>query len=472
MSGISSGKKWDHPKLIQSFVSIATGLLVAADVMSLRVPLYFFGQATDRVGDVFHSVAGLVRHGLSDIFDQIETGSITVFDALYLVWTAILVGAGFVFLRRAWRALAIMRPRRWLRPRLGWRGMFLAVLAFGGAIALVCQYGDLTWLAGWLVDSLWFAIKAAYANRDGLWQAVLAINENKETIGQVAKGILGAVATYVTLKFAWVAVDFALSIISVALPIMSLVARYGYNGYKHARQWLPYVELTPRKIDWLHGAGSLAAGSIFGFENLSSPSIPTLLWAASVPGLFLFLRTRPNLLRRVWRIGYYVGWYLNHCVSIATKYAHTHPRAAWSIGVGAMGAGAGVGTLHAFAVAIFLGTLKAAYLAVQIALMIAAVRGAVKMAANVKRAGCTLIRHADATKQKLICASGQLLDRPRAVATLGTSFNERAAAFGHQAGNPARWRPRLQPPLAPQTRSSTFIPCAPMTVGTVVAGAP
>ena len=65
------------------------------------VPLYFIGQATDRVGDVFHSVARLVRHGLSDIFDQIETGSITVSDALYLVWTAILVGAGFVFLRRA-----------------------------------------------------------------------------------------------------------------------------------------------------------------------------------------------------------------------------------------------------------------------------------------------------------------------------------------------------------------------------------
>ena len=73
---------------------------------------------------------------------------------------------------------------------------------------------------------------------------------------------------------------------------------------------------------------------------------------------------------------------------------------------------AGVGTLHAFsslfAVAILSGTLKAAYSAVQIALMIAAVRGAVKMAANVRRAGCAVIRHADATKQKLISASGQL----------------------------------------------------------------
>jgi hypothetical protein len=40
--------------------------------------------------------------------------------------------------------------------------------------------------------------------------------------------------------------------------------------------------------------------------------------------------------------------------------------------------------------------------------MIAAVRGAVKMAANVRRAGCAVIRHVDATKQKLISASGQL----------------------------------------------------------------
>jgi hypothetical protein len=297
MSGISSGKKWDHPKLIQNLVSGATGLLVAVDVLSLRVPLYFFGQATDRVGDVFHSVARLVRHGLSDIFDQIDTGSITFSDALSLVWTAILVVAGFVFLRRAWRAFAIMHPRRWLRvPRLGRRGTIPAVLTLGGAVALFCQYGDLTWFASRVVDSLWFAAKAAYANSDGLWQAVLAINENKEAIGQVAKGVFGAVVTYVTLKFAWIAVDFALSISRVAWPIILPVARYGYVGYKHAREWLPQVELTPRKIDWLHGAGSLAAGSILGYDDLSLPSFPILLWAASVPGLFFFLSTRPSRL--------------------------------------------------------------------------------------------------------------------------------------------------------------------------------
>jgi hypothetical protein len=237
---------------------------------------------------------------------------------------------------------------------------------------------------------------------------VLAINENRETIGQVAKGTVGAVATYVTLKFVWVAADFALSIIGVALPIILPVARCGYDGYKHAREWLSHVELTPRKIDWLHGAGSLAAGSILGFENLSLPSIVGGLST----GLFLFLRTRPNLLRSVWCIGYYVAQYLNHCVSIGIDYAHSHPRAARSIGAGAMDAVVAVGILHAFsslfAVAILLGTLKAAYSAVQIALIIAAVRGSINTAAQLRRAGWAVIRHADATKQKLISATGQL----------------------------------------------------------------
>jgi hypothetical protein len=152
---------------------------------------------------VFHSVARLVRHGLSDVFDQIETGTSTLSDALSLVCTAILVGAGFVFLRRAWRSLAILRSGRLLSvPRLGRRVKLLAVLTFGGTIALVCQYGDLTWISGRLFDLPWLAVRAAYANRDALWQALLAINESTETIEQVAKGTVGALATYVTLKFA------------------------------------------------------------------------------------------------------------------------------------------------------------------------------------------------------------------------------------------------------------------------------
>jgi hypothetical protein len=423
MSEISSGKTWDRAKVIQNFASSAAGLLVAADVMSLRVPLYFFGQATDRVGDVFHTVARLVRDGLPDLFEKLGTGAVTVSDALYLVLTVVLVGAGFVFLRRAWRALAVMRPGHWLGvPRLGWRGKMLAVLALGGAIAFVWQYGDLPWLARRLVHSLWIAIKAAYANSNVVWQAVVTIYGSKELIGQVAKGVLGAVATYVTVEVARVAVDFALSIIRLVLPIMSPVARHGYDGYKYARQRLPNVELTPGTIDWLHGTSSLAAGSIFGFENLSFPSLPSWLWMASVPGLLVFSSTTPNLLRRIWRTVCYVGRYLNHCVSIASKYARSHPRVARDVAAGAMVALAGIGAFHAYspllAFMALLGTLKVAYSTVTIALIVAAVRGSVSLAANMRRAGCEIIRRADTTMQKYFCPSPGSIFRTRVRAGL------------------------------------------------------
>jgi hypothetical protein len=409
-SKISSGKTWDRAKLIQNFASGAAGLLVAADVMSLRVPLYFFGQASDRVADVFHSVARLLRERLPDIFDKIETGTITVSDALYLALTVVLVGAGLVFLRRAWRALATMRPGHWIRlPRLGWRLKLLALLISGGAIALVCRYGDLSWLAGRVAHSLWLTVNAAYENKNGFWQAGLAVYESKEIIGQVAKGVLGAAATCVTVKVARVAVDFVLSIIGFLLPIVSPVARYGYYGCKYARQRVPNVELTPRNIDWLHGTGSLAAGSIFGFANLSFPSLPTWLWVAFVPGVFVFSRTRHNLLRGTWHTVCCVGRYLNHCVSIASEYARSHPRAARRFVAGAMVVMLGVGAFHSYtplsAIIVLSGTLQAAYSAVMIALIIAAVRGSVSLAANARRAACGAIRHADTIKQKYFCLS-------------------------------------------------------------------
>jgi hypothetical protein len=417
MIDISSGKTssrkiWDRAKLIENFASGAAGLLVAADVMSLRVPLYFFGQASDRVGDAFHSVARLLRERLPDIFDKIETGSIAVSDALYLALTVVLVGAGLVFLRRAWRALAGMRPGHWIpAPRLGWRGKLLAVSALGGAIALVCRYGDLSWLAGRIVHSLWLAVNAAYENKDGFWQAALGVYESKEIIGQVAKGLVGAAATCVTVKVVRVAVDFVLSIIGFVLPILSPVARYSYQGYKYARQWMPNVELTPRKVDWLHGTGCLAVGLTFGFENLSFPSLPTWLWIAFVPGLLVFSRTRPNLRRVVWQTVCYGGRHLNHSVRIASEYARSHPRAARRVVAGAMVTMLGVGACHYYTplspVTIVSGTLQAAYSAVVIALIIAAVRGSISLAADVRRAGCGAVRHAVTIKQKYVCLRSQ-----------------------------------------------------------------
>jgi hypothetical protein len=71
----------------------------------------------------------------------------------------------------------------------------------------------------------------------------------------------------------------------------------------------------------------------------------------------------------------------------------------------------GVGAFHSYtplsAVIVLSGTLQAAYSAIMIALIIAAVRGSVSLAANVKRARCGAIRHADTIKQKYFCLGSQ-----------------------------------------------------------------
>ena len=402
-------RKRNRVEVLQSLTSGAVGLLVVFDVINMRVPLYCLGQASDRVGDVFHVVTRLVRHTLPDIIDQFQRNTITVSDALYLALTAVLIGAGFVFLRNTWRALAKARPGRWLPlPRFGRHRAVLIVLALGGGMALIWQYGDLPWLAGQLVRSLWLAVKAAYGNRDTIWQAVQAIHENKETIAQVVKGIVSAIATYVTLEVARVVVDFALSIIHFASPIMLPVARYCYSGYKYMRPWLPHVEPTRRQIDWLHGAGSVAAGSLFGFANLSFPQIPDGLWAASVPGLILFAGQRPNLVLTIGQVGGHMSRYLIHYLRIATQYTRAHPRGVLGIAGGAMMGGATAGAFDPSGplsvVAIMWGTLKAGYSAVAIASIIAAVRGSVKIVVHLRQAGSAVATGANATRQTMATA--------------------------------------------------------------------
>jgi hypothetical protein len=403
-------RKRNRVEVLQSLTSGAVGLLVAFDVINIRVPLYCLGQASDRVGDVFHVVTRLVRHTLPDVLDQFQRNAITVSDALYLALTALLIGAGFVFLRNTWRALAKARPGRWVPlPRFGRHRAVLTVLALGGGMALVWQYGDLSWLAGQLVRSLWLVVKAAYGNRDTIWQAVQAIHENKETIAQAVKGIVSAIATYVTLEVARVVVDFALSIIHFASPVVLPVARYGYSGYKYMRSWLPHVEPTRRQIDWLHGAGSVAAGSLFGFTNLSFPQIPDGLWAASVPGLILFAGQRPNLVLTIGQVGGHMSRYLIHYLRIATQYTRAHPRGALGIAGGAIVGGAAMaGAFDASSplsgVAIIWGTLKAGYSAATIASIIAAVRGSVKIVVHVRQAGSAIATGANATRQTMATA--------------------------------------------------------------------
>jgi hypothetical protein len=406
-------EKRNRLQVLQNLTCGAVGLLVAFDVINVRVPLYCLGLASDRVGDVFHAVTRLVRHSVPDVLDQFERNAITVSEALYLALTAVLIGAGFIFLRNTLGALAKARPGRWVPlPRLGWRRGVLALLALGGGMAFVWQYGDLPWLLGQLVRSLWLAAKAAYGNRDAIWQAVQAIHENKEVIAQVAKGVVSAIATYVTLEVARVAVDFVLSIIHFASPVVLPVARYGYAGYQYMRPWLPHVEPTRRQIDWLHGAGSVAAGALFGFTNLSFPQIPDGLWAASLPGLILFAGQRPNLIFAIGNVGSHMTRYLIHYLRVATQYTHAHPRGALGIAGGAMAGGAIAAALDPsgplLGVAIIWGTLKAGYSAVVIASIIAAVRGSVKIITHVRQTGSAVATGANTTRQKMAAVSSWL----------------------------------------------------------------
>jgi hypothetical protein len=358
---------------------------------------------------VFHAVTRLVRHTLPDVLDQFQRNAITVSDALHLALTAVLIGAGFVFLRNTWRALAKARPGRWVPlPRFGRHRAVLTVLALGGGMAFVWQYGDLPWLAGQLIRSLWHGVNAAYGNRDTIWQAVQAVHENKETIAQVVKGIVSAIATYVTLEVARVAVEFALAIIHFASPVVLPVARYGYAGYKYMRTWLPHLEPTQRQIDWLHGAGSVAAGLLFGLTNLAFPQIPDGLWAASVPGLIVFAGQRPNL---ILTIGH-MSRYLIHYLRITTQYARAHPRGALGIIGGAVVGGVMAGAFDASGslsgVVIMWGTLKAGYSAAAIASIIAAVRGSVKIITYVSQAGSAVATGTNAARQTMATAAGRL----------------------------------------------------------------
>jgi hypothetical protein len=414
-------RKRNRLKVLQSLTCGAVALLVAFDLLNMRVPLYCLGLASDRVGDVFHAVTRLVRHSLPDVLDQFQRNAITISDALHLALTAVLIGAGFVFLRNTWRALAKARPGRWVPlPRFGRHRVVLAVLALGGGMAFVWQYGDLPWLAGQLIRSLWLGVNAAYGNRDTIWQVVQAIHEDKETIAQVVKAIVSAVATYVTLEVARVVVDFSLSIMHFASPVVLPVARYGYAGYKYIRPWLRHVEPTRRQIDWLHGAGSVAAGSLFGLTNLPFPQIPDRLWAASVPGLILFAGQRPNLILKIGHVGGHMSRYLIHYLRIATQYARAHPRVALGIAGGAMVGGIMAGAFDASGplsgVAIIWGILKAGYSAAAIASIIAAARGSVKMIAHVRQASSAVATGATATGQTMATAARWLTALSRSLA--------------------------------------------------------
>jgi hypothetical protein len=66
------GTKRKRVEVLQGLTCSAVGLLVAFDVINMRVPLYCLSLASDCVSNVLHAVTRFVRHSLPDVLDQFE----------------------------------------------------------------------------------------------------------------------------------------------------------------------------------------------------------------------------------------------------------------------------------------------------------------------------------------------------------------------------------------------------------------
>jgi hypothetical protein len=207
-----------------------------------------------------------------------------------------------------------------------------------------------------------------------LWQGLAALYENKETVFPAVKGVLAALATYATLEVARVIAD-----------LVSPVVRLGQAVYSRAYLWLPRVKLSQCQRDWLHGMGSVTGGLIFGFSDLSFPSIPIWVWMALAPGFFLFLKKKPHLASAVLN----VGLKLSRCLRRAAEFTLAQPKwvggvvAGFLIGIAAAGY---LFSSHPFLGFIIIsGVIKAAYTGISIALLIGAGRGLASLVVHTRR---------------------------------------------------------------------------------------
>jgi hypothetical protein len=211
------------------------------------------------------------------------------------------------------------------------------------------------------------------------------------------KGVLAALATYATLEVA-----------RAIANLVSPAARLGHTVYRHAYPWLPDVKLSRGQKDWLHGMSSVTGGLIFGFSDLSFPSIPVGACVVFAPGLFLFAKERPNLISAVSKIGLNLG----RCFHTAAKLTFARPKWAGGITAGFMVGIAAAGALSAssplLGFAIMSGAIKAAYTGTAIALLIAAGRGSAALVAHTRQATSHLTMHAREVRRDMLWVAAKL----------------------------------------------------------------
>jgi hypothetical protein len=378
-------------------------LLVWADVVSVKIPLYFLKEAALAVKEAVSFVVAEAAHIIPAIFDGIDRNIFYVTDAAHIVASAAVIYLGFTFAKRTLQALKKLSPLHWnLWPRFGLRRKLFLISIFAAGVFAAWRLGafpqigsQFLALGNQIVSQLSFQDLLTVSQ--WLWQEIVAAYENKETILPVVKGALAAVATYAMLEAARVTAHF------VSPPI-----RLGYAVYNRAYPWLPEVSLSQRQKDWLHAMGSVTGGLIFGFSDLSFSSVPLWAWAALAPELFVFARERPDLIPAISK----AVRNLSRCFRLAVEL--TLARSKW-VGVIAVGFVAGIAAAGALSAsrpllgfAIMSGVIKAAYIGTAIALLIAAGRGSAVLVAHTRQATSHLTTRACEVRRDMLLAAATI----------------------------------------------------------------
>jgi hypothetical protein len=398
-------KTWSRASLVRTLTgakarilaSAGIGLLAWDGVVSVKVPFYFLGKAMLIAREVASFVATEAMHVMHGTLDQFEQNQFSIAGTARIVLAAAVFYLGFMFFKRIWQALKKINPIHWeIWPHFGFRRKLLLAFLLAVIIVAVWQAGAFPSIGSHLLElgrqafgllSLQDLLDASQR----LWQEFVAIYEDRGTVFPVVNGVLAALAAYASLEVAKAIAD-----------LLSPAVRLGHAVYSRASPWLSDVKLFQRRKDWLHGIGSVTGGLIFGFSDLSFPSIPVWAWAALAPGLFLFTKERPGLISSVPKL----CLSLSRCVRRAAEFAFARPK--WAAGITAcLTVGiAAAGTLFdsdpLLGFAIISGVIKAAYTGAELALLIAAGRGSAALADRARQvAGRLTVRASEATRDML-----------------------------------------------------------------------
>jgi hypothetical protein len=319
-------------------------------------------------------------HIIPNLFDYFEKNNLSIYDTVSILVAIAVFYLTYRFIRRIWQALKKMRPTHWnIWPRFGLRSKLLLTSLLAAGIIAAWQLGAIPWIGSQFLEfghQTLGQLSLQNLSDTGEWlrQASLALYENKGTVFPALKAVLAALATYATLEVARVIADLA-----------SPVLRLAHAVYSRTYLWLPRVRLSQCQRDWLHGTGSATGGLIFGFSDLSFPSITVWGWVALAPGFFLFLKERPNLTSAISKVGLKLGRRLRR----VAEFTLAHPKMVGGISTGFMIGIATAGYLFSFHqflwFIIISGVIKAVCTGTSLAFVIAGGRGLTSLAVHTRR---------------------------------------------------------------------------------------